>query len=143
MHPFYRELELHKPISDFFKNQGYTVLSEIRIGYCRADIVAFKDKTVIAAELKLSDWKKAFIQAKNYQLGADYVYLVFPLTKIATLMRKSEHKLKEEGIGLLSVNEKTCYVSTVINAKPSKRKFASLSLATIQRRNNVKKSKYK
>ena len=143
MHPFYREVELHKPISDFFGNQGYTIVREVRIGFCRADIVAFKENTVIAVELKLSDWKKAFVQAKNYQLGADYVYLAFPLTKIVTLMKKSEHKFKDEGIGLLSVNEKTCHVSIVITAKPSKRKFASLSLATIQRGSTMKKSKYK
>ena len=78
MYPFYHEFELIKPVVDYFRNLGDIVRREIRIGFCCADIVAFKDDTVTAVELKLHDWKKAIIQAKNYQLGADYVYLAFP-----------------------------------------------------------------
>ena len=61
MYPFYLELELVKPVSDFFKKQGYKIRYEIRIGFCRADILAFKDETVVAIELKLRDWKKAIV----------------------------------------------------------------------------------
>ena len=143
MHPFYREFELSKPVSDFFQNQGYTIVKEVRIGFCRADIVAFKDREVTAVELKLSDSKKAIVQAKNYQLGADFVYLAFPLQKTHSILRKSEQMLKNEGIGILSVNEKTCIVSKIIEAKPSKKKFASLSLSQIQHRRDNRRSKYK
>jgi len=143
MHPFYREFELTKPVSDFFQNQGCTVVKEVKIGFCRADIVAFKDSEVIAVELKLSDRKKAIVQAKNYQLGADFVYLGFPLQKTHNILKKSEQTLKKEGIGLLSVNEKTCIVSKIIEARPSKKKFASLSLSQIQHRRDNRKSKYK
>jgi len=79
MYPFYLELELVKPVSDYFKKQGYIVRYEVRIGYCRADILAFKNDETTAVELKLRDWKKAIIQAKNYKLGSDYVYLAIPL----------------------------------------------------------------
>ena len=61
MYPFYQELELVKPVSDYFKKQGYTVRYEVRIGFCRADIVAFKNDYTTAVELKLSNWKKAII----------------------------------------------------------------------------------
>ena len=65
MYPFYLELELTKPISDYFLKQGYTLTNEIRIGFCRADIVAFKGKQVVAIEMKLSDWKKAIITLRE------------------------------------------------------------------------------
>ena len=77
MYPFYLELELIKPVVDYFKNQGYVVKREVRIGFCRADIVAFKDNKVTAVELKLNEWKKAIVQAKNYQLGTNLYTLPF------------------------------------------------------------------
>ena len=87
-----------KNLFDYFKSQGYAVRRELRIGYYRADILAFKDNSVNAVELKLRNWKKAIIQAKNYQLGADYVYVAFPLIKSYTIQlvsfeRKSQNCL--------------------------------------------------
>jgi len=128
MYPFYLELELLKPVIDFLKKQGYVVKREIKIGYCIADIVGFKDDTVIAVELKLSNWKKAIIQAKNYQLGSDFVYLAFPLEKSYNILRKAESKLKKEGIGLLVVNEKNCIVSEIIKPRESNRLFGKIML---------------
>lgn len=55
MYLFYQESELIKPVSDYFKKQGYIVRYEVRIGFCRADIVAFKNDDITAVELKLSD----------------------------------------------------------------------------------------
>ena len=55
MYPFYLELELIKPVSDYLKNKGYRVCHEIQIGYCRADLVGFKKDIVCAIELKLND----------------------------------------------------------------------------------------
>ena len=143
MYPFYREIELIKPVSDYFINQGYRILEEVRIGYCKADLVAFKDNRVIAVELKLNDRKKAIVQAKNYQLGSDYVYLVFPLMKSYSILRKSEFELKKEGIGLLIVNEKTCKVNKIIDAQPSKRKYASITLMEIIERRVNRTNKFK
>jgi len=123
MYPFYLELELFKPVSDYFKKKGYKIRNEIKIGFCRADLVAFKDKEVIAVELKMSNWKKAIVQAKNYQFGSDYVYIAVPLLKSYNILKKAEFLLKKEGIGLLIVNEKTSKVSKIINSKISKRKI--------------------
>jgi len=133
MYPFYLELELVKPVSDYFIEHGYTIKYEIRIGFCRADLVAFKKDKVVAVELKLSDWKKAIVQTKNYQLGADYVYLAVPLMKSYNIIRKSEHILIKNGIGLLSVNEKNCEVTKIIKAKKSKKKIASIKVEEISR----------
>ena len=142
MYPFYLELELVKPVVDYFKNQGYVEKREVRIGFCRADIIAFKDNTVTAMELKLNDWKKAIVQAKNYQLGTNYVYLAFPLMKSNNVLRKAEAILKKEGIGLLSVNEETCEVCKIIDAMQSRRTMGTITLEELKR-NWKKRSKMK
>ena len=115
---------------------------EIRIGFCRADIVAFKNKTVTAVELKLNDWKKAIVQAKNYQLGTNYVYVAFPLMKLYNVLRKAEAILKKEGIGLLTVNEETCEVCKIIDAMQSRRTMGAITLEELKR-NWEKRSKMK
>jgi hypothetical protein len=142
MFPFYLELELVKPVVDYFKKQGHVVKREVRIGFCRADIVAFKNKTVTAVELKLNDWKKAIVQAKNYQLGTNYVYLAFPLMKSYNVLRKTEVILKREGIGLLTVNEETCEVCKIIDAMQSRRTMGTITLEELKR-NWKKRSKMK
>jgi hypothetical protein len=124
MYQFFQESDLFKPVSDYFKKHRYIVSCEVRIGFCRADIVAFKKYEVVG----VSDWKKAIVQAKNYQLGCDYVYLTFPLTKVYSILKKAEHILKQEGIGLLVVSEKDFDVRKIINADKSYKKMGSLSL---------------
>ena len=142
MFPFYLELELVKPVVDYFKKQGYVVKREVRIGFCRADVVAFKDNKVTAVELKLNDWKKAIVQAKNYQLGTNYVYIAFPLMKSYNVLRKAEVTLEKEGIGLLTVNEGTCEVCKIIDAVQSRRTMGTITLEEL-RRNWKKRSKMK
>jgi len=145
MYPFYLELELVKPIYDYLKRKGFIVKREVRIGYCRADIVGFKKNVVTSVELKLQNWKKAIIQAKNYQLGSDYVFLAFPLMKSYNVISKAEVILRREGIGLLTVNEETCKVSKVINARKSKRIIGRITLEEINRnwkRNRKKRRIY-
>jgi hypothetical protein len=142
MVPFYLELELVKPVVDYFKKKGYIVKREVRIGFCHADIVAFKDNMVTAVELKLNDWKKAIVQAKNYQLGTNYVYLAFPLMKSYNVLRKAEFILKKEGIGLLTVNEDTCKVNKIIDAMHSRRTMGTITLEELKR-NWKKRSKMK
>ena len=133
MYPFYLELELIKPVSDYFKNQGYNVRREIKIGYCRADLVAFKKDVVVAIELKLKDWKKARMQAKNYQLGADLVFLAVPLFRVYSILRKAEYFLRKDGIGLLVITENRSEVRKIIDAKPSKKKTCSINIYEIKR----------
>jgi len=123
MYPFYLELELFKPVYDYFKKQGYKVKGEVKIGFCRADLVAFNGGEVVSAELKLRNWKQAIIQAKNYQFGSDYVYIAVPLFKSYNILRKAEHIFKKEGIGLLVVNEKTSKVVKIIESKLSTKKI--------------------
>jgi hypothetical protein len=140
MNKFNYEIDLLKPVTEYFKKQDCLILNEIRIGFCRADLVAFKpDETVISVELKLTNWKKAIIQARNYQLGSDFVYVAFPLAKTYNVLRKASHILEKEGIGLLGINEVTNKVQKIIDAKQSNKKFSSISLYEI----NKKYEKYK
>jgi hypothetical protein len=131
MNPFYLEIELFKPVENFLKQKGYHVKREIRIGYCRADIVGFKNNVVLSVELKLNNWKKAIIQAKNYQLGSDYVYIGFPLQNIHKILRKAKLILIKENIGLLSINEKTNVVNVIIKANKSRRMIGRINLNKI------------
>ena len=133
MHPFYLEIELIKPIENYLKKEGYHIKREIKIGFCRADIVGFKENNVLSVELKLNNWKKAIKQAKNYQLGSDFVYICFPLQKIHNILRKAELILKNEGIGLLSINEKTGKVDVIIKAEKSNRMICRLDFHKYKR----------
>ena len=144
MYPFYLELELIKPVSDYFKKQGYKVKHEIKIGYHRADLIAFNEDEVVAVELKLSDWKKAIIQAKNYQLGAMFVYIAVPLFKSYNVLRKAEYKLRKDGLGLLIVEETNCEVKKIIDAKPSSKRICNITIEELKSNNrrNLNKKRY-
>ena len=123
MYQFYQEQELFKPVYDYFKKKGYSIRLEVRIGFCRADIIAFKKGETIGIELKINNWKKAIIQVKNYQLGCDYTYIAFPLNRVYNILRKAEHILKKEKIGLLAINEKNFNVFKIIDAEKSNKKM--------------------
>lgn len=141
-YPFYREFELTKPIIEYFQKKGYIIRREVRIGFCRADIVVFKDDEAVALELKLNDLKKAIVQAKNYQLGADLVYIVFPYMKGKNVLMKAKEKLKNDGIGLITVDEETCEVRIVLKAKHSKRNIGSIKIEEIDRIRSKNYSKF-
>jgi hypothetical protein len=78
-----------------------------------------KNDVIVAVELKLANWKKALIQAQNYQFGADFVYMVFPSSKCSLVLEKTTKKLQQKGIGLLSVDEQTEEVTVLVPAKQS------------------------
>ncbi len=141
-HSFPLEQELFEPIVTYFEQHHCIVASEVHIGFCRADVVAFHpDKTVSAVELKLSDWKKALIQAKNYQLGADYVYVVFPLAKCPLVLQRAQQDLTENGIGLFVVDEVTKNVQRILSAAMSQRKIGTLTLDEVWLQKTTSKTK--
>lgn len=122
------EHELIPPVHNYFASAAEMIFYEVPIGYCRADMIIFKENnSSIAIELKLADWKKALIQAQNYQLAADYVYLAFPFSKCELVLKRAKNKLQQKGIGLLSVNEETKKVTVLLAAKKSTVLFGRLS----------------
>lgn len=128
INPYYYELELIHPMEQYLTMKGYTVRHEIKIGFCRADLVGFKKYEVLAVELKLREWSKALVQARNYQLGADYVYIGIPLLRAGSLLRKKQTILESEGIGVFTINEKNGRVNQLLPAQPSSKKFGTLQL---------------
>jgi len=128
MGSFTMEYELFKPVVTYFEQRHCLVASEVRIGFCRADLVAFHpDHIVSAVELKLADWKKAIVQARNYQLGADYVYLAFPEKKCSLVLKRAENTLRKQGIGLLAVDEQTQSIDVLISSRISSNKFGTIT----------------
>ncbi len=125
---FEYEHELILPVQNYFLSTAEHIFYEVPVGFCRADMVIFqKNKDIIAIELKLADWKKALIQAQNYQLAVDFTYIAFPYKKSELVLKRSKEKLIQKGIGLLSVNEQTEQVDVVVPAKKTSFSFGRLS----------------
>jgi len=144
MKSFAYEDELIVPVSLYFFRQGGVILREVRLGFCRADLVVFRpDGAVVAVELKLADWKKALIQVQNYQLGSDYVYVVFPEKKRLLIEQKMKAQLLEKGIGLLFVDPVTQRVSEAMKPRRSEKNFGSISLAELKRRKKMRKRSHR
>jgi hypothetical protein len=71
------EEDLCKPVSDFLKNQGYIVRSEVN--FC--DIAAIKDEELVVVELKKHLSVDLLAQAVKRQKAADSVYIAVPKPK--------------------------------------------------------------
>lgn len=70
-------------------------------GYGIADFVFYDEEKdiLIAFELKMKDWKRAFVQAYKYSFYADLSVVVMP-EKYAKKARKHIHMFEESGIEL-------------------------------------------
>jgi hypothetical protein len=100
-----READLLEPASRFARRRGF-YLQQVELPFYeyRIDLYGFchrRDSTV-AIELKLSNWRRALVQALLYQLCSDLVYIAMP--KRAAL-KVDQSLLTAEGVGLLAVND--------------------------------------
>ncbi|MFP7278846.1 hypothetical protein SFC11_05765 [Exiguobacterium indicum] len=76
-------------------------------------------KTIITGfEAKLSDFNKAFYQAKNNQEYVDYSYLIFPMNQAEKIENTKSDLLKKFNIGLIGVDQ----INTVVFIKASRSK---------------------
>lgn len=66
------------------------------------DLVFLKDECVYSVEFKLHDWRRAYKQARDHQLGADYAYVCLPGKRVTDEMKAVA---KQEGLGLFSFVE--------------------------------------
>jgi hypothetical protein len=122
------EHELIPPVQSYFVPTAEAIFFEVNIGFCRADMVVFqKNHDILAIELKLADWKKALVQAQNYQLATDFVYIAFPSSKSKLVLKKAKNTLDEKGIGLLCIDEQTKQVEKIVTAKKTVFSFGRLS----------------
>ena len=116
------ERELYGPIIDLFKNHFF-IASEVPLGPKRIDIVAERDEKIIAIEVKVNKWKKAFRQALNYQLGADESYVALPQEYSKPV---NQEIFRASGIGLITV-EKGGKAIVIIPARQSTKKSRNYS----------------
>lgn len=113
-----KETDLISPLVRTYLSKGFKAYAEIQLSSRWIDIFMINEFTqeTIAVELKLTKWKKAYKQAKVYQIVADYVYVGMPEEYIHRAIDNKE-LFEESGIGLLSING---LASTALNAKKSK-----------------------
>ena len=119
-----REVELLGPIVDHFETQGFVAVPEVAVAGRRADVVAVREDTLLAVELKVSAWPRALRQAMAYQVWAPEAYVALPFPRALSAARH-RHRFAREGIGLLAVLDDE--VRTFLPAAPSPRLFPALS----------------
>lgn len=153
------EEDLRPHVRRHFEDLGYAVLDEVPFNGRVADLVAVRDgpaasggpgdpgepgdpgasarrDDVVAVELKLSDWQKAHVQAKAYQLGARRTYVALPLGKARRVAADHAARFQRSGVGLLGVQvaARTSFgaVRRLLEARPSDRTlpFLAEGLAT-------------
>jgi hypothetical protein len=119
-----REVELLGPVVDHFETRGFRAVPEVPVAGRRADVVAVRDDSLLAVELKVSEWRHALRQAMAYQVWAPEAYVALPF---AHALRAAHHRYRfdTEGIGLLGILDGE--VRTLLPAAPSPRLFPALS----------------
>ena len=102
-----RESMLLPPVQRYFSHAYCKRATEVPFYDHRIDLYGYSPSTdcSIAVELKLRKWRRAFQQALVYQLCSDYVFIAVPE---ATAHRIDVDRLREYGIGLLSISDDRC-----------------------------------
>jgi hypothetical protein len=128
-----KETDLIGPLVKTYLNRGYKAYAEIQLSSRWIDIFMINEETneTIAVELKLTQWKKAYKQAKIYQMVADYVFVGMPEEYIHRAIDNKE-LFEEIGIGLLSINGKA---KIALNAKKSEIVIQNIKRELIEKLN--------
>ncbi|MBI4393985.1 MAG: hypothetical protein HY556_09360 [Euryarchaeota archaeon] len=101
----FNELEenLRIPVAAHYARLGWKVAHEVEINGRYADLVFGRAATILAVELKLTDWREALAQASHYQTAAHESYVAMPLENTFAPMRQ-RGKWERAGVGLLGVD---------------------------------------
>lgn len=112
-----KEVDLIAPLVKSYIEKGYKAYAEVQLSTRWIDVLLLNERTseVIAVELKLTEWKKAYRQAKVYQIAADYVYVGMPEEYVHRAVTNKSY-FDDLGIGVLSING---VATEVIEAKKS------------------------
>lgn len=113
------EINLSKPVQEYFEGMGHKVYFEIPELQRVVDIIAIKDNLVVAVELKMGYCKKALYQARINTLFADRSYLALK----SKPREENILKCKKLSIGILLI--KGGEVITLLEA--AKTKYGPLS----------------
>lgn len=105
---FPSEADLEPVVKRFLRQRGYSLVGrEVGFYDLRVDLYGYSPAVdhTIAVELKLSRWRRALVQALQYQLCADIAYMALPAS---VTPRVDAAMLSEHGLGLLAVTRYAC-----------------------------------
>lgn len=113
-----KETDLIAPLVKTYAAKGYRAYAEVQLSTRWIDVLLVHEisKETVAIELKLTNWRKAYKQAKVYPIAADYVYVGMPEQYVHRALDHCDY-FEELGIGLLSINGKAV---EVVEAQRSK-----------------------
>ncbi|MFB5455241.1 hypothetical protein ACE40W_07095 [Enterococcus avium] len=103
--------------------------------YLRKVKFVFPKTVVTGYEAKLTDFNKAFYQAKNNKEYVDYSYLVFPIDVANKLLKKKESLMLNNGIGLIGVSNTK--IVTLLKATKSEKMSSHIRLLNLAKVNMV------
>ncbi|MFB8625545.1 hypothetical protein IGI89_001096 [Enterococcus sp. AZ141] len=103
--------------------------------YLRKVKFVFPKTVVTGYEAKLTDFNKAFYQAKSNKEYVDYSYLVFPIDIANRLLMKKETLMLNNGIGLIGVSNTK--IVTLLKATKSEKMRNHIRLLSLAKVNKV------
>ncbi|MBM7866989.1 hypothetical protein GTO89_05065 [Heliobacterium gestii] len=146
-----KEIDLIAPVVKSFSDRGYRAYAEVKLSSRWIDVYLINENTfeTIAIELKLTNWKKAYQQAKVYPLVADYVYIGMPEKYVHRALDNID-LFKKLGVGILSVSQEVIEVlepqqSTILSQNVKREvigKLESGSELVLDEQNNLTKTIY-
>ncbi|MBC1585698.1 hypothetical protein HB917_10860 [Listeria seeligeri] len=111
------------------KNENGCYLRKIKFVFPRTIVTGY--------EAKLTDFNKAFYQAKSNKEYVDYSYLIFPIDVANKLLEKKKDLLLDNGIGLIGVSEtKIITLVKAVRSEKMRNHIRLLSLAKVNRMTN-------
>jgi hypothetical protein len=99
------ETDVAKPVVDWLKAQGWEVFQEVEFIGNTCDIVARKDKTIWAIEVKCRINLEVLYQANRWLPYAQRVSIAVPFRRKTDVTRFAKDVLTWKGIGLLEVSQ--------------------------------------
>jgi len=113
------EIDLYKPIKEYFTKQGYAVNAEVM----DCDVTALKDDELVIIELKLTLSIELLIQASKRQRLTEKVYIAIPKPSYNLRSKKWKgicHLMRRLELGLITVsfNEKNVHMNVVVEPEP-------------------------
>lgn len=97
------EVDLYKPVKEYFTQQGYVVHGEVN----ECDVAAVKEQELVLIELKLSLSMDLLIQAAKRQRLTNEVYVAIPRPKLNFRSKKWKdtcHLVRRLELGLILVS---------------------------------------
>jgi hypothetical protein len=96
------EVDLYKPVKEYFTQQGYVVHGEVN----ECDVAAVKDQELVLIELKLTLNIDLLVQAAKRQRLTNHVYVAIPKPKLSFRSKKWKdicHLVRRLELGLIIV----------------------------------------